>query len=165
MNNKCNVLCHRCRNPQIYGFQKILPLCTLSPRHFHMVSCPKFKVKFYLLNLIANNLNGLRFRPRVCTWKDILSRGQPGLIRWFFLWYMPLVQVRSLDRLTSSPARYHCTTDAPRSLIRELENCQDVTKHNPYKLSFGDRYKWWKRQMLTKGQITLKIVWICHQDG
>ena len=26
---------------------------------------------------------------------------------------MPLVQDRSLDLLTSSPARYHCTTDAP----------------------------------------------------
>ena len=26
---------------------------------------------------------------------------------------MPLVQVRSLDLLTSSPARYHCATDAP----------------------------------------------------
>ena len=32
------------------------------------------------------------------------------------LWIMPLVQVWSLDRLTSSAARYHCDTDAPLSI-------------------------------------------------
>ena len=45
--------------------------------------------------------------------KGILSRGQPGMMKWILLWNMLLVQVRSLDLLTISPARYHCTTDAP----------------------------------------------------
>ena len=31
------------------------------------------------------------------------------------LWIMPLEQDRSLDLLASSPACYHCTTDAPHS--------------------------------------------------
>ena len=32
---------------------------------------------------------------------------------------MPLAQDRSLDQLASSPARYHCTTDAPYSIVIE----------------------------------------------
>ena len=43
------------------------------------------------------------FRPRFCTSKTILGRGQPGLMRWFLLWMMPLVQDRSLDLLASGP--------------------------------------------------------------
>ena len=33
-------------------------------------------------------------------------------MRWMLLWIMPLVQDQSLGLLTSSPACYHCTTDA-----------------------------------------------------
>ena len=53
------------------------------------------------------------FRPRFCTAKAIQGRGQPGLMRRILLRIMPLVQDGSLDLLTSSPARYHCTTDTP----------------------------------------------------
>ena len=49
--------------------------------------------------------------------KDILGRRQPGLMRWFLLWIMPLVQDRSLDLLTSSPACYHCAMDAPYIIL------------------------------------------------
>ena len=52
-------------------------------------------------------------RLRFSTCKAILGRGQPGLMKWFLLWIMALVQDRSVDMLTSSPARYHCTTDTP----------------------------------------------------
>ena len=58
------------------------------------------------------------FRPRFCTCKAILGRRHPGLMRWILLGIMPLVQDRSLDLLISSPARYHCTTDAP--IVRVL---------------------------------------------
>ena len=57
--------------------------------------------------------NELCFRPRFCTCKAILRRGQPELMRWILLWIMLLVQDQSLDLLTSSPARYHCAMDAP----------------------------------------------------
>ena len=43
----------------------------------------------------------------------MLRRGQPGLMGWILLRIMPLMQDRSLDLLISSPARYHCATDAP----------------------------------------------------
>ena len=33
------------------------------------------------------------------------------LIRWILLWIMPLLQDRSVDLLTSSPPRYHFSTD------------------------------------------------------
>ena len=56
-------------------------------------------------------------RPRFCTSKAIHCRGEPGLI---LLWIMPLVQDWSLDLLTSSPAWYQSTTNAPEiSLIME----------------------------------------------
>ena len=58
-------------------------------------------------------VNEMYLRPWFCTCKVILGRGQPGLIRWILLWIMPLVQDRSLNLLTCSPARYHCATDAP----------------------------------------------------
>ena len=53
------------------------------------------------------------FRQRFCTRKAILGRGQLGLMRWILSWIVPLVQDRTLDLLTSSPAHYHCTMDAP----------------------------------------------------
>ena len=55
--------------------------------------------------------NEWSLEPRSCTCKAILGRGQPGLMRWIFLWCMPLAQDRSFDLFTSNPARYHCTTD------------------------------------------------------
>ena len=42
-----------------------------------------------------------------------LGPGQPGRMRWIFLWTMPLAQDPSLDLLASSPAHYNCTTDTP----------------------------------------------------
>ena len=43
-------------------------------------------------------------RPRFCTVRLYWGRGQPGGMRWLFLWSMiPLVQDRLLDLLTSSP--------------------------------------------------------------
>ena len=32
---------------------------------------------------------------------------------------MPLMQDRSIDLLTSSPARYHCSTDAPVKILAD----------------------------------------------
>ena len=43
----------------------------------------------------------------------ILGRGQPGAYEMNFVMIHALVQDRSIDLLTSSPARYHCATDAP----------------------------------------------------
>ena len=57
-------------------------------------------------------MNEWCFKPRLCTVKAILCRGQPGLMRWILVWIMLLVQGRSLDMLISSPVCYHCTTDA-----------------------------------------------------
>ena len=62
---------------------------------------------------IPKNWNNWCFRPRYCTCKAVLDRGQPGLMGWILLWILSLMQDRSLGLLTSSPARYHCTTDAP----------------------------------------------------
>ena len=56
------------------------------------------------------------FRPRFCTAKAILGRGQLGRMGWILLWIMPLMQERSLDLLISSPAHYHCTTAALSSI-------------------------------------------------
>ena len=44
-----------------------------------------------------------------CTCKAILSRGQPGHMRWILLWILPLVQNRSLELLAS-------VTTIPRNL-------------------------------------------------
>ena len=59
-------------------------------------------------------LNEWCFKPRFCTCKAILGRGQPGVMRWILLWIMPLVQDRSLDLLTSSPARYNVLRMPPQ---------------------------------------------------
>ena len=59
------------------------------------------------------------FRPWFCICKAILCRVQPALMGWGLLWIIPLVHDRSLDLLTSSPARYHCTTNAPRFFEKE----------------------------------------------
>ena len=45
-------------------------------------------------------------------YKAILGQIKPGWIRLILLWIMPLAQDQSLDLLASSPALYHCTTDA-----------------------------------------------------
>ena len=58
------------------------------------------------------------FRPLFCTCNSILGREQPGLTGWILLWIMTLVQDRSLDLLTSSPAHYHCTTDATSCVMQ-----------------------------------------------
>ena len=60
----------------------------------------------------SDKWNDWCFRPRFCNCKAILGWGQPGLMRWILLWIMPLVQDWSLNLLTSTPACYHCTTDA-----------------------------------------------------
>ena len=60
-----------------------------------------------------NEMNGVLdhdFAPYCTYW------GQPGLMRWILIWNMPLVQDWSLDLLTCSPARYHCTKDAPHTI-------------------------------------------------
>ena len=49
------------------------------------------------------------FRPRFCTCKAILGRGQPGLLRSILLWIMPLAK----DHCT-----YHPTLDAPYAQIK-----------------------------------------------
>ena len=64
----------------------------------------------YWLRYIMNEWC-LRLRFYNC--KAILGRGQPGRMRRILLWIMPLPQDLSLDLLTSSPALYHYTTDAP----------------------------------------------------
>ena len=74
-------------------------------------SLPLYIIK--RLALPRTMMNEWCFRPWFCTFKAILGQGQPGLMRWILLWTMPPVQDRSLDLLTSSLARYHCTTDAP----------------------------------------------------
>ena len=51
---------------------------------------------------ISPRMNVWRFRPRLCTVKATLGRGQLALMRWILFWNMPLVQDRSLDLLTSS---------------------------------------------------------------
>ena len=58
-----------------------------------------------------------------CTCNGILGRGQPGRMRWILLCIMPQVQDRSLDLLSSSPARYHCTTDAPPRMMNRWSWC------------------------------------------
>ena len=45
--------------------------------------------------------------------KAILGQGHLGLMRWNLVWMMPQVQDWSLDLLTCSPVRCHCTTAAP----------------------------------------------------
>ena len=40
------------------------------------------------------------------------------MIVWILLWIMPQAEDGSLDLLASSPAHYHCTTDAPLIEIR-----------------------------------------------
>ena len=42
-----------------------------------------------------------------------LVRHNLGVNEMNLLWIMALVQDRSLNLLTSSPARYHCSKDAP----------------------------------------------------
>ena len=49
--------------------------------------------------------------------KAILGRRQLGLMRRILVLIMPLVQDRSLDLLTSTPGRDHCTTDAPSNYV------------------------------------------------
>ena len=48
--------------------------------------------------------------------KATLSRWWPGLMRWILFKIMSLVQDRSIDLWTISPARSHCVTDAPLKL-------------------------------------------------
>ena len=52
------------------------------------------------------------FRPWFCTVWLYWARDNMGEWDEFLLWIIPLAQDRSLDLLTSSPALYHCTTDA-----------------------------------------------------
>ena len=54
-------------------------------------------------------------RLRFCTIRLNRAANKLGYNEMNLLWIMPLVQDRSLDLLTSSPARYHCTTDAPEA--------------------------------------------------
>ena len=81
------------------------------------------------------------FRPRFCTVKAILGQRQPGRIRGILSWIMPLAQDRSPDLLACSPARYHCTTDAP---------CHVETK-----ISYGMKMWWheWKESSQIKNKI------------
>ena len=51
-----------------------------------------------------------------------MERGQPGLMRWIFLWIIPLVQDQWLNLLTSSPTRYHWATDAPRFVANTYDD-------------------------------------------
>ena len=71
----------------------------------------------------------------------ILGRRQPGLMRWTFLWSMPLVQDRSLNLLTIIPVRwivcealglYNCAmkicTPLATSPIASFDAC--MVRHN-----------------------------------
>ena len=63
-------------------------------------------------------MNG--FRPQCCIIR---------LMRWILFWIMPVVQDRSLDLLTSSPACYHCTTDA--RMLNKYISCHLYKSHMP----------------------------------
>ena len=47
-------------------------------------------------------------------------------MRWILLWNMPLAQDRSLDLLTSSPALYRCTKDAPLIIAKMVRTLIDT---------------------------------------
>ena len=79
------------------------------------------------------------FRPWFCTCKAILCRGQPRLMRWILLLYMPLVQDRSLNLLTSSPMCYHYATDAPFAHWKVLQIFgQQSTNYRSLNTDFWD---------------------------
>ena len=50
-------------------------------------------------------------RPRFCTVKAILGRGQPELVRWFLAWIIPLVQDHSRDMFINSLSRIYMPND------------------------------------------------------
>ena len=60
-------------------------------------------------------MNEWCFRPWFCTVRLYWARD--NVMKWILLWIIPLVQDRSLDLLTSNPACYHCTTDAPSTTV------------------------------------------------
>ena len=72
-----------------------------------MISRYCFSNDYYILSYCKKELVmiGCCFRPRFCTYKATLGRGQIGLLRWIFVWILPLVQDRSLDMLTRSLPR------------------------------------------------------------
>ena len=72
----------------------------------------KWKEKFYFQQNMMELPHVQAQWMVFCTYKAVLGRGQPGLMRWILLWIMPPVQDRSLDLLTRSPARYYCTMDS-----------------------------------------------------
>ena len=67
-------------------------------------------------------MNDWCFRPRFCTCKAIQGQGKPGLMRWFWVWIMPMVQDWLLDLLISSPVCYHCTMDTRGGTITSGTN-------------------------------------------
>ena len=79
------------------------------------------------------------FKPRFCTCKTILGRGQLGLMRLILLWIMQLVQDGSLDQETSSrrPARYLCTTDAQIWVKEISQNCLSLCLMMALCISWG----------------------------
>ena len=67
----------------------------------------------YKQKITSLQMKWLVFWAMILHWKAILGWGQPRPMRSILLGVMPLVQNRSLNLLTSSPAHYHCTADAP----------------------------------------------------
>ena len=69
---------------------------------------------FYLVTriIISKQKEWMVFQATILHCKVILGRGQPRPMSWVMIWIMPQVQDRSLDLLTWSPARFHCTTVA-----------------------------------------------------
>ena len=58
--------------------------------------------------------NDCCFRPRFCNVRLYCAGVQSWRMRWIWLWILlSLAHNRSLGLLSSSPARYHCITDAP----------------------------------------------------
>ena len=84
----------------------------------------------YSNHTTAKNNEWMLFKAKILHCKDILVQGQPGLIRLILLWIVPLEQDQSLDLLTSSPACYHCATDAPYSKEHFVNSFSTVKRKN-----------------------------------
>ena len=101
-------------NWNIWDFQFITLSCTATycsiPELFQNYWHP---AKYRFLNIIWAVCEAT-----ILHCKAILSRGQHWEMM-NLLWFMPMVQDRSLDLLTRSPAHYHGTTDAPTTILKQ----------------------------------------------
>ena len=74
------------------------------------------QVGIYIYAIISEEMKWLVLYATILHCKAKLGRGQLGRI---LLGIIPLAQDRSRDLLSSSPARYHCSTDAPSRLKKK----------------------------------------------